>query len=137
MSTIVGKGFRCDCCGETKHPDPDSCGTGYRTNEKGQKICYACCGKEDKEYMIENGRTVLYYTPAVSCTIRLFHEPAKISNWPGTLTFHPIYTKQGRHNIARSRVDVWFNGPDGFVWWGVQYGDFTQILHCKRTKKKT
>jgi hypothetical protein len=42
----------------------------------------------------------------------------------------------GRHNIAGVRYDVWFRGPDGHVWWGVQYGDMTQICHCKRTKEE-
>lgn len=32
------------------------------------------------------------------------------------------------------RYDTWFTGPDGKQWHAVQYGDNTQIAHCRRTK---
>lgn len=54
-----------------------------------------------------------------------------ITNWPGTLEFPALQVRSGRHNIAGTRIDVWF-----FVgkqqWHGVQYGEWTQICHCKR-----
>ena len=31
--------------------------------------------------------------------------------------------------------DVWFIGPDGKEWHGVQYGDLTQVCHCRRVGK--
>lgn len=57
------------------------------------------------------------------------------SNWPHTLVFR-AHGQVGRHNIAGKRYDVWFNGPDGYEWHGVTYGDWTQLCHCKRTKRK-
>ena len=72
--------------------------------------------------MTEHGRIMLYLSNG------------EVMNWPGTLRF-PAHVRKGRHNIAGSRYDVWFAGPDGFQWHGVQYGDNTQICHCKRTKQ--
>lgn len=57
-------------------------------------------------------------------------------NWPGSLEFR-CWTRTGNHNIARTRYDVWFYGPDGYIWYGVTYGEDTQLCHCKRTKKKS
>ena len=39
-------------------------------------------------------------------------------------------------DIAGKRLDVWFYGPDGYIWHGVQYGDNTQIVHCKRSSER-
>lgn len=33
------------------------------------------------------------------------------------------------------RIDVWFNGPDGHLWHGVNYGHNSQLCHCRRTRK--
>jgi hypothetical protein len=56
-----------------------------------------------------------------------------ITNWPGTLRFRAFAVLKGRHNIAGTRYDVYFR-VNGAEWHGVQYGENTQILHCKRTK---
>lgn len=57
----------------------------------------------------------------------------RITNWPGTLEFSTAYMRRGYHNIAGRRYDVWFYFA-GKRWHGVQYGDNTQILHCRQTK---
>ena len=57
-----------------------------------------------------------------------------VQNWPGSLKI-PCHTRCGDHNIARTRYDVWFKF-EGYEWWGVYYGEDTQLIHCKRTKKK-
>ena len=36
--------------------------------------------------------------------------------------------------IAGIRYDCWFRF-EGFWWWGVRYGNNTEIVHCKRTKE--
>lgn len=59
----------------------------------------------------------------------------KLTNWPGTLCYKATSIRKGHHNIAGSRVDVWFVGPDKHVWHGAQYGDNTQLCHCRRTKR--
>ena len=100
---------------------------GYATRTDGTKICYECAGKADKANMIATGKATLYLTADGG--------QWSISNWPGTLKIHcSMSPKKSRHNIAGSRYDVWFQGPDGATWHGVQYGDNTQLLHCKRTK---
>lgn len=117
--------FTCKRCGLTKPVNHDG-GTGYGVNAQGEKICYLCIAELDKQTMIETGS---------SRTLPLYLSGSKVSNWPGTLEFHPYYVRHGKHNIGRTRTDVWFYGPDGHVWHGVQIGDFNQILHAKRTKE--
>lgn len=110
--------------------------TGYGLTRTGHKHCFDCCGKEDLRTMTRDGKIILYLTMKPEA----FRHGDKfadctVSNWPGTLKFQGRVRK-GRHNIARNRYDVWFNGPDGKQWHGVQYGDNTQICHVKRNKKR-
>lgn len=112
--------------------------TGYGTDpETGKRYCYACCADQDREDMLETGRATLYLSQENSGVLRLEggRGHGTVSNWPGSLKF-PAYIKRGRHNIAGTRYDVWFKGPDGKTWHGVQYGDNTQICHCRRTKQE-
>jgi hypothetical protein len=74
--------------------------------------------------MKDEGRITLYLT-----------DDGRVTNWPNSLSFKGHVSK-GRHNIAGTRYDVWFTGPDGHRWHGTQYGDNTQICHCKRTKER-
>lgn len=125
-------GFRCDQCGQAK-PFPFGCGTGYAVTRLDKMVCYQCCGENDRRDMIETGKAVLYlthgeFTPGCSYT------KGKITNWPGTLSL-PCGVKRGAHNIARYRYDAWFTF-DGARWHGVQIGDNTQIIRCKRLKSK-
>lgn len=134
----------CDYCGEVKSHESDFT-TGYATNKDGKKLCFDCCAVEDKKYMIEHGNSKglpLYLTPAKNppTTPRLAGETYgtyEVTNWPGTLRFKCNKPKKNYHNIAGHRYDVWFDGPDGFLWHGVNYGENTQIVHCKRTKTKS
>ena len=96
--------------------------TGYGVDAEGKKHCYECCAKQDKEWMIENGRITLYLSDD------------EVTNWPGSLRFKVGYKKEGHHNMAGKRYDVWFTGPNGKNWHGVQYGDNIQLCHCKRIK---
>ena len=121
--------------------------TGYGEDDSGKTYCYACCADRDREAMVKNGRITLYlsfnpdnqrgeiqkpgYRPCGSRHVDTW----QVSNWPGSLKFN-AYVTIGRHNIDGKRYDAYFNGPDGFRWHGVQYGDNTQLIHCKRTKEK-
>lgn len=127
---VEGVRFKCAACGEVK-PVQTNGGTGYGYGENDEIVCYACCGERDKARMIETGKATLYFVPVVGAG----WNACNVTNWPGTLAFRGGYSV-GRHNIARKRYDVTFNGPDGYVWHGVTYGDNTQICHCKRTKKR-
>lgn len=119
----------CDC----GHP-PSKCEsftTGYGTDSNGKTACYACCAENDIRHMVETGKTVLYLTIENEFT---GHAKAEVTNWPGSLRFPVGYVRRGRHNIAGTRADVWFTGPDGKNWHGVMYGDMTQLCHCRRVK---
>lgn len=114
------------------HPpsEHESYTTGYGVMD-GKRYCYDCCATQERETMIQHGKTDLY----------LVHRPdnmtSEITDWPGRLRF-PVVGKvrRGWHNMAGRRYDADFVGPDGFVWHGTQYGNDTQIIHCKRTKKR-
>jgi hypothetical protein len=116
--------FTCSDCMLTP-PVNDSGGTGYATIlEEGMehKICYACMARRDRDFMDEHGKIALYY------------DGHKVTNWPGTLHFQLLSIHHGRHNIAGSRVDLWFKDHNRRIWHGVQYGNNTQVIHCRRLK---
>jgi hypothetical protein len=121
--------FTCTMCGKSKPVLRTNGGIGYGEDDQGNKFCYDCAAERDKKEMIETGRATLYLTKDKDGGY-------KISNWPGTLVFKPTSVKQGKHNIAGSRVDVRFKGPDGSLWAGVQYGRWSDILRCRRIKGK-
>lgn len=125
--------FTCCKCGKTKPVQTDG-GTGYGENDKSEKVCFACCALDDAAYMREHGRITLYLTGPSVLDYQAKASPWKLSNWPGTLEFPTQRTSTGRHNMAGTRYDVWFTGPDGAPWWGVQYGENTQLCHCRRIK---
>jgi hypothetical protein len=119
------KSFFCFVCKlEKQSPNDHICGgTGYGLDKENNKVCYSCCGKQDEESMEKTGKTILYLDTA----------KRTVSNWPGTLSINLSSLSKGRHNIARVRYDVSFIHK-GKRWHGVQYGDNTQICHCKRSK---
>jgi hypothetical protein len=119
------------------HPvsEHESFTTGYGRDENGKTFCYACCAEGDKKYMREHGKIDLYLT---------FKEDengikrARITNWPASLVISSangncVTFRRGNHNIARTRCDVWFVF-EGENWHGTQYGEWTEIVHCKRVK---
>jgi hypothetical protein len=115
--------FNCHVCKQMITHD-DTLTTGHGLDRDGNKTCFVCCGKQDREAMVRDGRITLYLTDK------------GVTNWPGTLVFKPFTApRKGYHNIARTRYDVWFVGPDKHIWHGVQYGEWTQICHCKRTRE--
>ena len=124
--------FTCARCDRVKHHDvlDGVGGTGYGTNQDGNPVCYECCGVVDREAMLRDGHSKTLPLYLTSKDGRRF-----VGNWCGTLQFPVRHYQSGRHNIAGTREDVWFIGPDHHVWHGVQYGQWTQIVHCKRTKE--
>ena len=118
--------FTCVKCGQDKPVAKDG-GTGYGTTPKGQMVCYDCCADSDREYMRKDSRITLYLT--------IKDNKAVVANWPGTFSINCTHHKTGRHNMTGGRYDVWFVF-DGFYWHGVQYGDNTQLCHCKQTKER-
>lgn len=112
----------CDC-GHPESPHSEiTRGYGWM-NEK--TMCYDCCLEWDKQNMRETGKTTLYLVKRDS---KYF-----VENWTGTLSFPTYGAKKSWHNIAGTRIDVWFVFEKQ-EWHGYQIGNFTQICHCKRTK---
>ena len=120
-------------------PPAGSCTTGYGKDGAGNILCYPCCGEIEKEWIRKKGRTVLYLSeiqaeglPPNSRKAR-YTANFRVTDWPGTLNLPITYFKTWYHNIAHTRIDVWFDF-EGQEWHGVQYGENTQLLHCKKTK---
>lgn len=122
--------LHCDHCGQVIVPDGVI--AGYGTTPEGQRLCYDCCAWSAGADMVRHGDTVLYLTGPYND--RDSTKTWKVTNWPGTLIFRPTYVSKGRHNMAGTRYDVWFCGPDGHEWHGINIGD-NEILRCKRTKR--
>lgn len=109
--------------------------TGYGIDsETGAKVCYACCGLQDSNYMRDHDRITLYLTVNHDHTSSYPRKLFKVTNWPGSLVFYPYDWSTGGHNWVGVRYDVWFKDKYGNQWWGVCYGKNTQLLHCKKLK---
>lgn len=137
MDTMTDNETHCIDCG--KKFVPKGLGSGYAIMRKGDKdvrVCYDCCAIHDAQIMDSHGKMVLYLVAKREESHGHSLTTYEVTNWPGTLVFPALSVKKGRHNIAGSRTDVWFQDSHGKEWHGVQYGDFTQIIHCKRTKEK-
>lgn len=121
--------MKCYTCKKEITKPSDSISTGYATDPANHKICYECVGESDKKWMRDNIKTTLYLITKPDYEGSSYGQ-ATITNWPASLKLTGRYHK-GRHNIAGTRYDVWFEF-EGQPWHGVQYGDMTQILHCKK-----
>lgn len=118
-------------CGHEPNPHSEHT-TGTARMNDGNVICWDCAAMRDLGRMLLEGNSrslPLYLSKKDDGN---WH----VSNWPGTLSFAPYAIRKGHHNIGRTREDVWFNGPDGYVWHGICIGEWTQICHCKRTALK-
>ena len=120
--------FKCCVCKQDKtHTNEHT--TGYAQKPNGHKVCFACCAILDQAKMKKTGKAVLYLTNDVN----LFD--AKVTNWPGTLSIPIISRSTGRHNLTGTVYNVWFKF-NGYIWHGRQFGDNTQLCHCKQTKRE-
>jgi len=115
-----------ECGHEPSHHEEFT--TGYGVTDNGERHCYECCAKMDREFMDSNKKITLYL---VERDGKFF-----IENWAGSLSYKVQFSKKGGHNIAGSRLDVWFNDHHRRQWHGVQYGNNTQLCHCKKLKKQ-
>lgn len=102
-------------------------GTGYGLDDAGNRSCYPCCGVQDAMRMERGERIALYLTRS--------DDAWSVLNWPGSLRFTPTTVRKSRHNIARTRYDAWF-WFRGVLWHGVNYGEHSEILHCRPTKTR-
>lgn len=119
MKTI----FVCDNCKRTiTHESTVS--TGYATNKENEKICFACCGLHDEQEFraLKPGEKIYFY-----------FDGEKLTNWPGTFKITPYHTRNGKHNIGRTRVDAWFKFNHN-LYHGVQIGEWNQVMKVTRVK---
>jgi hypothetical protein len=117
------KQFQCSKCGEWA-PVLTHGATGYARHGS-KMVCYPCCAEIDREWMHKHGKIVLYW------------DTVHVTNWPGSLKFEVWGVRVSKHNIGGHRTDLWFLGPDGYVWHGVHIGVNHQIIRCKRTVRKS
>lgn len=107
-----------------------------RTEDGNLPICRTCADARHLADLRADGKGMLYDCDSyltLAGTIKL--QPWSRYGWGQK----PVHRKadRKRHNIARWRYDTWFRLPgDEFIWHGVRYGDNTQILHCRRTKRR-
>lgn len=113
-------------CGHLPSPH-DKYTTGYGEMDS-KKYCWTCCADHDRKVMEKHGKITLYLMDIDGLQ-------GKVTNWTGYLSW-PCKIRLGKHNIARVRRDVWFK-VNSDVWHGVQYGDDTQICHCRKLKTVT
>jgi hypothetical protein len=85
-----------------------------------------------KNAMRENGQYLFYLLDNQDKTC-LYNERFSIVNYNNSVVFNNIWVKKGKHNFAGTRYDAWFVF-EGYWWHGVNYGENSQLIHCKKTK---
>jgi hypothetical protein len=123
---------------ESRFPDCMQCGApfyaqggfslGYGwSHDMARRICYACCGDNDRVDMLREGRATLY----LSKNARGW----RVTNWPGSLEFRVDSgaVHKLRHPFTRDARIAYFRGPEGATWSARNIGD-SQIAHCRRLK---
>jgi hypothetical protein len=122
----------------------DGLGTGYAVDREGKTLCYECCGKQDREELLRDGKQTGY----LSMKRRIYDglgiirygqgrdalEDGTFGNWPGTFTIPVKGTdaKRSINNFGAERIDFWFTF-EGSRYWGYNVGD-NQIAHVRRIK---
>lgn len=99
----------------------------------GARICPDCLGRMDATNMILKGSAALYLT-IVNDSKGHFKE-GEVTNFFGTIRFPITKYSRGKHNIAKTQTNIRFLGPDNAEWYGTNYGDDTQVVHCARLGK--
>jgi len=119
----IMKTYICSQC--KKECKSDGVGTGYGRNKNNKKVCYSCCGDNDKRDLLNSkigDKFIFYFSGGV------------VTNWPSSLVIKPNYVKKGGHNWWNcERHDFWFV-LEGKQFWGYQIGPNTEIAHIKRIK---
>ena len=126
--------FKCDHCERTLTAYKGE--TGYvQFPDTKEKMCYDCLGKRDVNTMFRGERCIMYFHMGNASSREGVIEPAKVTNWPRTVVFTPFEYTVSHHNIAGTRVDAWWTGPDGARWHGYSIGD-SELMRCNRRKRQ-
>jgi len=114
--------FICDQCKkEIVHESEFS--TGYGIDKNNNKVCFACCGENDKNSLLDLKPKEKFY---------LYFDGKIITNWPGTLKILPTRITKGNHNMCGTRLDVYFKLGDKWFH-GLNLGD-NQVLRVNTIK---
>jgi hypothetical protein len=130
-------------CGKAFADDATNFLPGYaRRAADDVKVCYPCAAAGELADMHATGRATLYITgdevvkykgPGVVAPVSHL-DNVVVGNWTGHFQFKVTSRWYGSHNIAGTRTDVRFRDDQGAEWWGVTFGNNTQLIHCKRLK---
>lgn len=140
----------CDYCGAALVPSGGTTGGGV--NDAGETLCFACCGFADAIAMVgtepgERGTVGLYVAGEVvrGGDASMASERDKVgaaltvTNWPGTLKLQVTAATRwvrGGGCAPTKRRTVYFRGPRGSWWSGVQYdGNAGEFLRNVRRLK--
>ncbi len=122
--------FHCDYCKEDKEYISTT-PTGF-IKYHNKTICFGCYTRIDIDNMRITGKGIL----RLHREDTLPSEPLRYTMRNlGTLRL-PVNRIITKNYVKHStRRDIWFDLYDQ-IWHGVQYGDFTQLCHCRRLKQR-
>lgn len=95
-------------CGHA--PEPDILPPGYTIRGDKTRQCITCTADRQVREMMRTGRGKLARDREMMTTIAGLH------------SFPIVKAEESPHNIAKSRLGVWFIGPDDMRWHGQIYG---------------
>lgn len=128
------------------HPLTPLGATGYAylnsSDQDRRKICYECAADFDRKTMDETGEITLHLDGLISLRLAELPRTGKrnlkvkisVSNWCGSLSYPVDLVRVGNGGIAKVRRDIYFTDHKGANWHGVQFGNESQLVYCKRLK---
>lgn len=143
--------FACHHEGEyKKHPLSILGATGYAYLHASEgdlrKVCYVCAGNIDKEHMDKHGYITLHLDGLMSLRNHMLAREHKhktptgvkinVSNWCGSLSYPVDLVRVGNGGMMRVRRDIWFTDHNGDQWYGLQLGNASPLVYCRRIKGK-
>ena len=131
LITIKGQPQRClgDLFHSPEHGTFDPTHGHVDVTSDEAKLHNLALGQMKLNTMNENGMALLYLVDGGANG-----QGMMVQDWSGQLRIKPVRVRKGRHNMARTRWDVWFT-YEGQPWHGVNIGD-NQILRCRKGTTK-
>lgn len=125
--------FTCAKCGAEIIACNCGCSTGYAVLPDVGKICYDCSAEVERQFMRDNGHSVLYLTFKEHSGVAQGYGSYEITDWPGRLRIPVAMYREGGYSMFGLRFDCWFLF-EGEVWHGVKCGENHDTIHVRRTK---
>ena len=120
---IIDNNTHCASCGEDfEQFKKYSMSTGYGSNRKGVKICYACCDNEARKELLEYDRIDQY----ISSDFKL------LTTWSGGILGKVTWAGK-THVFSRHRRHIDVTDVHGQRWYGVgAEGEYTTLRKRKK-----